>query len=253
MSDVEINPIPEQEQLQLLAKVRATLRSEPLLGPSFHLRDLRIEQDGSLILDGEVPSVAAKKLALEHVAALVPSATCIVDRLHVKPAVQMTDNEIRVHVRNGLIDELSLRALEIRELEKGELRLMRGAPEKALGVVDIEVTDGVVILNGRVPGLTSKRLAGVIAWWVPGVRDVFNGIEIDPPEDDSPDLIAEAVHAVLERDPFVNASQIKVGVRAMLVRLTGLVPNETERLAAERDAWCIFGVDTVVNEIKIQP
>ena len=252
MSDFETNPVPEQEQLQLLAKVRSILRSEPLLGPSFHLRDLRIEPDGSLILDGEVPSVAAKKLALEHVAALVPSVTCIVDRLHVKPAVHMTDKEIRVHVRNGLIEEPSLRALEIRELENGELRLMRGAPEKALGVIDIEVTDGVVILNGRVPGLTSKRVAGVIAWWVPGVRDVFNGIEVDPPEDDSPDLIAEAVRAVLERDPFVNASQISVGLRATLVRLTGLVPNETERLAAERDAWCIFGVDTVVNEIKIQ-
>ena len=130
---------------------------------------------------------------------------------------------------------------------------MRGAPEKALGVLDIEVTDGVVLLNGRVPGLTSKRVAGVIAWWVPGVRDVFNGIEVDPPEDDSPDLIAEAVRAVLERDPFVNASQINVDVRGTLVRLTGLVPNETERFAAERDAWCIFGVDTVVNEIKIQP
>ena len=36
-------------------------------------------------------------------------------------------------------------------------------------------------LNGRVPGLPSRRLAGVLAWWVPGVRDVVNGIELDPP------------------------------------------------------------------------
>jgi osmotically-inducible protein OsmY len=253
MIDVETNPVPDEDQLQLLAKVRSTLRSEPLLGPSFHLRDLRIEHDGALILDGEVPSVAAKKLALEHVAVAAPSVTYIVDRLHVRPAVHMTDKEIRVHVRNGLIEDPSLRALEIHEFEKGEWRLMRGAPEKTLGRLEVEVKDGVVILNGRVPGLTSKRVAGVIAWWVPGVRDVFNGIEVDPPEADSPDLIAEAVRAVLERDPFVNASQINVGVRTTLVRLTGLVPNETERLAAERDAWCIFGVDSVVNEIEIQP
>jgi osmotically-inducible protein OsmY len=233
--------------------VRATLRSEPRLGPSFHLHELKLEPDGALVLDGEVPSVAAKKLALEHVAAAVPSITCIVDRLHVTPAVQMTDKEIRVHVRNALIEEPSFRALEIRELENGERRLMRGAPEKTLGCVDVEVNDGVVVLDGHVPGLTSKRVAGLIAWWVPGVRDVVNGIEVDPPEDDSPDMIAEAVRAVLERDPFVDAGQIKVGVRNTLVRLTGLVPNETERMAAERDAWCIFGVDTVVNEIKIKP
>jgi osmotically-inducible protein OsmY len=29
------------------------------------------------------------------------------------------------------------------------------------------------------------------------------------------------------------------------------VPTETERERAEDDAWCIFGVDDVVNEIKV--
>ncbi len=82
----------------------------------------------------------------------------------------MTDKEIRVHLRNGLIGETSFRALDIRELENGSWHLMRGALDKPLGCIDIEVGDGVVILNGRVPGLTSKWLAGVIAWWVPGVR-----------------------------------------------------------------------------------
>ena len=130
---------------------------------------------------------------------------------------------------------------------------MRGAPLGARGNIDIEVENGVVLLNGRVPGLTSKRLAGLIAWWVSGVRDAFNGIEVSPPEDDGPDMIAEAVRVVLEKDPFVNAGQIRVGVRNTLVRLTGLVPNETERQAAERDAWMVFGVDTVVNEIQVRP
>ena len=152
--------LSEHEQLDLLEKVRARLRSEPLPGPSFHLRDLKIEADGALVLDGEVPSVAAKKLTLEHVAAAAPSVTCLVDRLHVKPAVPMTDKEIRVHVRNGLIEEQSFKALEIRELENEEWHLMRGAPEKTLGRIDFEVKEGVVVLNGRVPGLTSKRLGG---------------------------------------------------------------------------------------------
>lgn len=246
-----INPVSEQERTELLARVRTTLRSEPLLGPTFHLLDLRLEPDGALLLEGEVPSVAAKKLALEHVAGAVPSVTRIVDRLHVAPAAEMTDKEILLHVCNGLIAEPSFRAFEIRMSENGEWRLMRGAPATLLGNIDVEVGQGVVVLNGRVRGLTSKRVAGAIAWWVPGTRDVFNGIEVSPAEDDSPDMIAEAVRAVLERDPFVDAGQVKVGVRNTLVRLTGLVPNETEKAAAERDAWCIFGVDAVVNEIKV--
>ena len=127
---------------------------------------------------------------------------------------------------------------------------MRGAPEKALGRIDIEVKNEVVILDGQVPGLTSKRLAGAIAWWVPGVRDVINGIAVEPPEEDSADMIAKAVRLVLEKDPFVKAIQIRVGAQGTQVRLAGRVPNETEREAADRDAWCIFGVDNVVNEIE---
>lgn len=238
--------------LELLAKVRAALHSEPRLGPSFHASELRIEPGGVLVLAGEVGSVAAKKLALERAAALGGIAG-IVDRLHVQPATRMTDKEIRVHLRNMLIEDLSFKELEIREAEADGFRLMRGVPTGARGNVDVEVRDGVVTLNGRVPGLTSKRLAGVMAWWVPGVRDVVNGIAVEPPEDDGPDSIAEAVRVALEKDPFVNASQIRVGVQGTTVRLLGLVPSGIERDAAERDAWCIFAVDKVINEIQVRP
>lgn len=66
-------------------------------------------------------------------------------------------------------------------------------------------------------------------------------------------MIAEALRVVLERDPLVNAGQIGVRVRNTHVHLTGLVPNEVARQAAERDAWMVFGVDTVVDEIQVQP
>lgn len=238
--------------LEVLAKVRATLRSEPRLGPSFHASELRIEPDGALVLAGEVPSVAAKKLALERVAALGGIAG-IVDRLHVRPAVRMTDKEIRVHLRDMLIEELSFKHLEISEAEAGSLRLVRGVPTGARGIIQTEVRDGVVTLNGRVPGLVSKRLAGVMAWWVPGVCDVVNGIAVEPPEDDGPEMIAEAVRVVLERDPFVNVGQVGVDVQGTTIRLLGLVRSEIEKQAAERDAWCIFAADKVINAIQVRP
>jgi osmotically-inducible protein OsmY len=232
------------------AKVRAALNSEPRLGPSFHLKQLIFGNDGSLVLEGDVPSVAGKKLALERVAA-IPGVTGIVDRLHVIAATPMGDGEIRVHVRDALIGELAFETLEIRELDAGNWRLVRGVPQGKQGNIDVEVQEGIVTLNGNVPGLTSKRLAGVLAWWVPGVRDVVNGIEADPLEEDSPDLIEEAVKVALEKDPLVNASQIRVGVRKTTVRLTGTAVTSAEREAAETDAWCIFGVDKVLNEIEI--
>ena len=84
------------------------------------------------------------------------------------------------------------------------------------------------------------------------MRNVVNGIEVDPPEEDSPDLIEDAVKFALEKDPLVNASQIRVGARKTWVRLTGAVPAASERDAAEQDAWCVFGVDNVLNEIEVK-
>ena len=54
----------------------------------------------------------------------------------------------------------------------------------------------------------------------------------------------------LDKDPLFDASQIRVGVRGRTVRLTGLLPTSAERDAAEWDAWYVFGVDDVINEIE---
>ena len=80
--------------------------------------------------------------------------------------------------RDALINELAFENLEVREFDAGKWLLARGVPQGSEGTIDVEVQDRIVTLNGRVPGLPSKRLAGVLAWWVPGVRDVVNGIEL---------------------------------------------------------------------------
>ena len=242
----------EAHATKIEEQVRTALRSEPLLGPRFTLEELKLESDGVILLRGEVISVAAKKIALERVAKIA-GIKAIADHLHVKPAATMQDDEIRVHVRNGFLGEAGFEGLEIREFDAGAFRLTRGAPLGATGNIGIEVKRGVVILTGNVPSLTSKRLAGVIAWWVPGVRDVVNGLAVEPDEEDGPDRIAEAVRVVLEKDPLVDASRVKVGVRQTIVRLTGRVPAEIEREAAERDAWMTFAVDGVINEINVRP
>jgi osmotically-inducible protein OsmY len=129
--------------------------------------------------------------------------------------------------------------------------VLREAAAGRRGFLELEVAEGVVLLNGSVPGLDYKRLAGVLSWWLPGVRDVVNGIAVDPPEDDNPELIEDAVRLALEKDRLVNESQIRIGVRNATVRLTGLVATAAERDMAESDAWAVFGVDDVINEIEV--
>lgn len=73
-----------------------------------------------------------------------------------------------------------------------------------------------------------------------------------PSEQDAPILIEEAVRLALEMDPLVDVAQVRVGVRGRVVRLTGWTKTEAMRAAAEADAWFVFGVDDVLNEIEVE-
>ena len=233
----------------ILNAVRRAWTSEPRIGPKAPHGNMEFAA-GTLTLEGEMPDIAAKKLALE-LAAAVPGVDGIVDRLHVAPAERMADGEVRDLVRRALEQEPSFTELALSEVVKGEERTVREPAERKRGWIRISVAEGVVTLDGEVPGLEFKRLAGVLAWWVPGSRDVINSLGITPDEPDNDAEITGAVRMALEKDPFVNAGQIIVGTVDAVVTLAGLVPSESERDMAEFDAWYVFGVDRVHNKIDV--
>ncbi|WP_243369853.1 BON domain-containing protein [Geotalea sp. SG265] len=236
-------------RIDIARDVLAAFEREPLI--NLHANPIKIEYaNGAVTLTGETESLAAKKIALE-VAGKVPGVTGIIDRLHVKPAEPMEDGEIRTHVCNAIMAETMLEPYALRALVKGEMESIRESLNPS-GVIEVEVADGVVTLNGQVASLSQKRMAGVLAWWVPGSRDVINGLEIAPPEEDTDDEVVDAVRLALEKDPFVNATQIRVRCRNYLVTLEGLVTTETERRMAEADAWYVFRVDGVKNLLQHQ-
>jgi osmotically-inducible protein OsmY len=239
----------------MVEAVRRAFREEPRLGPGFHLDHIVVEADGVLSLRGDVASLAQKKLALLRAAA-VAGSTGIADSLCVA-APPTSDRELRARLREMFAADRDFADLDVREdvapgVLKTDYRPVSGAGGEARGRIDIEVEGGVVTLNGAAPSLVRKRLAGALAWRIAGVRDVINGLAVQPNEEDSPDQIEEAVRVVLERNRALDAAQIKVGVRGRTVRLTGLVHARSERQTAEGDAWAVFGVNDVINEIEVR-
>ncbi len=161
----------------VLEAVRSALHSEPRVHPTGEPIRLAFA-NGDLIMEAEVDRVAGKKLALEA-AARIPGVDTITDRLRVKPATPMGDGDIRNKVRDALLEEITLASCTIRVLDKGQLETEREVAD-ADGTIDVRVEDGVVTLDGDVTGPGQKRMAGVLAWWVPGSRDVINGIGVMP-------------------------------------------------------------------------
>ena len=161
----------------------------------------------------------------------------------------MEDGAIRDHICNAFLSEPAFEPYRVRALVKGEIETVRFQDSRHF--LELEVSEGVVTLNGMVPSISHKRLAGVLAWWVPGSRDVVNGIEVSPAMEDNDFEVVDALQMVLEKDPLVNASQIRLGCRDLVVQLEGAVATESGKAAAESDAWYIFGVNRVINKISV--
>lgn len=212
------------------------------------LNDIEVRIDGDdVILAGEVATIAAKKLARRTVAGL-SGVTGVIDRLHVQPGQVMADGEIADHLQRALMGDSVFGYIEVHRASesRGGATVGSGQP-----FIEFAVEDGVVTLDGEVPSLTHKRLAGVFAWWVPGSRDVVDRIAVDPPEEDRDSEILDALRIVLEKDPFLDAMQIRGSCENGQITLHGAVGSEEQKRLAESDAWALLAVDDVVNELEV--
>jgi len=212
---------------EILKAIKASLERElhiDLIKTPIHLK----LENGAIVMQGIVDKIAYKKKAL-FIAMGVPGTSGVIDRLRVKPAQSMGDKEIKNHISDAFTEEPTLNNLAI----------------------EIEINNGIVDIEGAVPSLSHKRFAGLLAWWVPGSVDVINSLEVNPPEEDSDDEITDAVMLALEKDKLVNHSNIKATTKNWVVTLDGVVHSEVAKNAAEDDAWYIWGVNEVVNRLKV--
>lgn len=185
---------------------------------------------GVVTLTGDVGRLADKR-RLDLLAAHAPGVTGVENQLLVSPDVERSDVEIEASVIHALMED-------------------RAVDETRIQVV---VNGGIVTLRGMVPSVAKKKFIGVLAWWVPGVRDVKNLLDLQSPEEDNDGEITEALRAVLDKDHLVDNTGINVHTFHGVVTLRGAVFGEEQREAAEGDAWYVLGVRDVNNELRVSP
>lgn len=238
-----------QHKDAVLKQVQAAIEQATRIDPQQNPIALSLS-DGALALDGEVAHIGTKKLAL-HAAAGVSGVERIVDRLRVAAGEPPGDGATRDAVCKWLLRDIDFQNCALHVRNKGERATLRDAGADSAGSIEIAVADGVVTLAGQVISLSHKRLAGVLAWWSRGCRDVVNELDVQPPEEDNDEEIVEALHLVFESDPYVHAGQIGIGCRDGTVTLQGIVGSAGERMRAELDAWYLFAVQRVINRLEV--
>lgn len=236
---------------EIRQQARAALEREPRVNPHRSPIEITIEEQ-STTLTGEVSGIDAKRRAVERVRAIV-GVEKVVDRLRVAPSEALGDSAIRDKLCGYLLDEPVYKRMAVSCRAEGGREILSRRPDEPEGRIEIVVADGIVTLRGEVFSLSHRRLAAVLAWWVPGVSNVINELVVEPPEDDNDDEISDAIELVLDKDPIIHAGQIARHVRDGRVVLRGLVTSEEEKRMAEEDVWYVEGVREVSNELLVQP
>lgn len=233
-----------------IRQVRGALENEPRI--NLHRYPIKVDiADDVVILEGEVESIAAKKLALE-LAGAVGGIRGVVDRVRIAVAERRGDGALRDALCDFLLRAPEFLNCAIRIRTKGRVETLRDVAAEGSGEIEVAIDDGVVTLEGTVISLSHKRVAGVLAWWTPGCRDVVNALGVVPPEEDNDGEVVDALRLVLEMDPLIQSDQITASCRNYVVTLEGCVRTEAERHQAELDAWALFAVDKVVNRIELR-
>lgn len=221
--------------------------------PGVNLHRCRIElrrQDDKLVLEGEVDSIIAKRLA-RQLAMKAADGVAILDHLRVRPLELRGDDEILNAIHQTLMQERIFRGYTLMPHARGLQEPISKVNDNA--TIHMAVENGKILMAGSVESLNHRRLAEVIAWWIPGCVDVDNRLHVVPPAQDHDDEITDAVIMILEKDPWLNATQISVRTQDREVQLSGLLPSAEQKRMAEYDAWYILGVHNVINNIEVRP
>ena len=115
------------------------------------------------------------------------------------------------------------------------------------------VKDGIVTLEGEVSSYAQKWNAERAAERVSGVRGIASELEIRSTGEHTDTDIAKAAANALEWHALLPAGQVLVRVQNGWLNLTGTLPHDYQRQAAERSVRYLRGVRGVTNEIILEP
>lgn len=213
--------LPAPSPVTDVSVARAAL-DELRFDPGVQADDLHVSVvDGVLTLSGTVPFHAARARAVEVVSAL--------------KGVQVVREELEVALEEPVSDAALYRDVALALAEH---------PATEPFDVDVDVSDGELLISGTVESWPEEELVGRVAGSVAGVRDVVLDLEVQPAEVRADDDMAAEVEGLLEWDPRVEEALIGVELREGTVYLEGVVGSLAEERRVRSLAW-VAGVQDV--------
>ncbi len=134
-----------------------------------------------------------------------------------------------------------------------KMRLLADSETPALDI-NVDTRNGVVTLFGMVPTNTAKRAAEADVRKVSGVSKIHNELQVvasakQPAVKARDEDIQRDVKSNFQERP--NLKDVDIAVKNCVARLTGTVPNGTQRLEAAVVARSTVGVCAVQDDLRV--
>jgi osmotically-inducible protein OsmY len=211
----------------IIAKVEARLEKAKLTREG----QIAVSADqGAVTLDGAVTTVAARRLAEK---AALKEAKVVENRLRVVPE-ERPDSDVAKDVRS---------------------EILRYPFYTIFDSVELAVNDGVVTLAGSVQRENRKHDIESAISHVRGVREIKNGISVQPVSIFDDQLRAQLARQIYGSEDFVHyANQVNPPIRILVERghitLTGYVASPVERRLLDSIARQTLAFE-VVNKLRV--
>jgi hyperosmotically inducible protein len=233
----------------LKAHVSDALRQDAVLADS----QIEVEsvKDGTVTLGGKAATVSDELRAVETARA-VPGVRRIDDDIEAPQA--MSDAEVWTRDVADAGKQAATSASDVWVTSAVKVKLI-GNEQTPAGDINVDTTNGVVTLFGMVPTDAAKQAAEKTARQTSGVKQVINALQVvAPAKQDQVKATDEQIEELVEArvdDDVIADSKIDVQVSGGVVRLTGTVPSQTDRLQALTLARSTSGVRSVVDQLQI--
>jgi osmotically-inducible protein OsmY len=221
---------------EIAADVQGLLRHDAYVDASA----VKVSVDnGQVTLSGRVGSAAEKRRA-ESIAWTVGTKTVDSEALQVDPTM-LEDRQARAPTKTSTDQQIAAAVSRSLDLD----------PTITENTFDVTVSAGIATLRGTVESLGDKRAAIHRALSVTGVRSVRDRMRVRAPNGLPDAEIEQRIVNALAANPFVEGSQIEVGVADGIVDLSGRVDTWFERAVADDLAADVRGVRRIDNDLSV--
>jgi osmotically-inducible protein OsmY len=192
--------------------------------------DVTIREDAEVVLEGTVETLWDKYRIFEIVSR-IPRVKTISNQLVVDAPI-VADEVIRDNIRD--------------EMRYNEVIVEQDR-------IKVEVTNGIVFLDGKVSFSREKKMMETLASWHKGVKGIENRLEVLPPEKAKSDENLATILRDIREHEFPTDRNASIRVEDGVVYLSGTVTNLWSKENMEDEFSDLLGVKKVVNNLKVKP